>query len=47
MNTIRIGNGFDVHKFAHSRNLILGGEIIDYPLGLAGHSDVDVLIVPY
>lgn len=39
----RVGQGFDVHAFAEGRALILGGVLIDYPLGLAGHSDADVL----
>ncbi|MCS1352510.1 2-C-methyl-D-erythritol 2,4-cyclodiphosphate synthase [Mechercharimyces sp. CAU 1602] len=41
---IRIGQGFDVHKFAENRPLIIGGITIDYPLGLLGHSDADVLL---
>ncbi len=40
---MRIGHGFDAHKFVENRKLILGGEIIPYPLGLEGHSDADVL----
>lgn len=40
---IRIGHGYDVHRFAPNRNLILGGVKIDYELGLLGHSDADVL----
>ncbi len=40
---MRIGQGFDVHRFASGRKLILGGVEIDYPLGLEGHSDADVL----
>jgi 2-C-methyl-D-erythritol 2,4-cyclodiphosphate synthase len=40
---IRIGNGFDVHEFKEDRDLIIGGVKIDYPLGLYGHSDADVL----
>lgn len=39
----RIGQGFDVHRFAEGRKLILGGVTIDHPLGLEGHSDADVL----
>jgi len=39
----RIGQGFDVHAFAKNRDLILGGVKFDYPLGLLGHSDADVL----
>ncbi len=41
---IRVGQGFDVHAFAKNRKLILGGVEIPYHLGLAGHSDADVLI---
>lgn len=41
---MRIGHGYDVHRFAKDRALILGGVKIDYPLGLLGHSDADVLI---
>ena len=40
----RFGIGYDVHKFATNRKLILGNVEIDYPLGLEGHSDADVLI---
>ncbi len=40
---MRIGHGYDVHKFCKNRKLILGGVVIDYPLGLLGHSDADVL----
>ncbi len=36
--------GFDVHAFQAGRKLILGGVKIDYPMGLAGHSDADVLV---
>jgi 2-C-methyl-D-erythritol 2,4-cyclodiphosphate synthase len=41
---MRIGFGYDVHPFAKNRKLILGGVELDYPLGLAGHSDADVLV---
>lgn len=41
---IRVGFGYDVHQFAPSRELWLGGVQIDCHLGLAGHSDADVLI---
>ena len=40
----RIGQGFDIHKLAEGRKLIIGGIEIDYPKGLLGHSDADVLI---
>jgi len=41
---IRVGQGFDVHAFCEGRKLMLGGVEIPYRLGLAGHSDADVLI---
>ncbi|MBT8359403.1 MAG: 2-C-methyl-D-erythritol 2,4-cyclodiphosphate synthase, partial [Deltaproteobacteria bacterium] len=40
---VRIGHGFDAHRFEKGRELILGGVKIDFGLGLAGHSDADVL----
>jgi 2-C-methyl-D-erythritol 2,4-cyclodiphosphate synthase len=40
---IRTGIGFDLHRFAAGRALILGGVRIDHPVGLLGHSDADVL----
>lgn len=41
---IRIGHGYDVHKLAAGRRLILGGVEIPYEMGLLGHSDADVLV---
>ena len=41
---IRIGQGFDVHKFAENRDLILCGVKIPCEMGLLGHSDADVAI---
>lgn len=41
---LRIGHGYDVHQFAEGRPLILGGVTIDYPQGLLGHSDADVVV---
>ena len=41
---IRVGHGYDVHRFAENRKLILGGVEIPYDKGLLGHSDADVLI---
>lgn len=41
---MRIGHGFDVHRFAENRDLILGGVKIPYEKGLAAHSDGDVVI---
>lgn len=40
----RVGIGYDVHPFADGRKLFLGGVEFDYPRGLEGHSDADVLI---
>ena len=40
---MRIGHGYDVHRFVQGRRLILGGVEIPYEYGLAGHSDADVL----
>ena len=40
---IRTGIGFDIHRFAPGRKLILGGIEIPSPEGLDGHSDADVL----
>ncbi len=39
----RIGQGYDVHRYAKDRDLILGGIKIPFELGLSGHSDADVL----
>lgn len=41
---MRVGFGYDVHKLAPDRKLILGGVEIPYEKGLLGHSDADVLI---
>lgn len=41
---MRIGIGYDVHKFKKGRDLILGGIKLDYNMGLDGHSDADVLL---
>ena len=40
---MRTGIGIDSHRFATDRRLVLGGVEIPYELGLAGHSDADVL----
>lgn len=40
---MRIGHGYDAHRFAEDRKLILGGVNIPHSHGLAGHSDADVL----
>jgi 2-C-methyl-D-erythritol 2,4-cyclodiphosphate synthase len=41
---MKIGQGYDRHRLAPDRDLILGGVKIDYHLGLDGHSDADVLL---
>lgn len=41
---MRIGNGYDVHRFAERRKLILGGVDVPHEKGLDGHSDADVLL---
>ncbi|MDO4339657.1 MAG: 2-C-methyl-D-erythritol 2,4-cyclodiphosphate synthase [Eubacteriales bacterium] len=41
---MRVGMGYDVHKLAEGRDLILGGVKIPWEKGLLGHSDADVLI---
>lgn len=41
--SFRVGHGYDVHRFAEGRALILGGVNIPYERGLLGHSDADVL----
>ncbi|GBR76610.1 2-C-methyl-D-erythritol 2,4-cyclodiphosphate synthase [Candidatus Termititenax persephonae] len=40
---MRIGLGYDVHPLTAGRKLVLGGVVIPYAQGLAGHSDADVL----
>lgn len=41
---MRIGQGYDVHRLAEDRELILGGVKVPYEKGLLGHSDADVLV---
>ena len=41
---MRIGHGYDVHKFAENRKCIIGGVEIPFEKGLLGHSDADVLL---
>jgi 2-C-methyl-D-erythritol 2,4-cyclodiphosphate synthase len=43
MSEFRVGTGFDAHALEEGVPLVLGGVRIDYPRGLAGHSDGDVL----
>jgi 2-C-methyl-D-erythritol 2,4-cyclodiphosphate synthase len=41
---MRIGQGYDVHALVAGRKLVIGGVEIPHDLGLAGHSDADVLL---
>ena len=40
---LKIGHGYDVHRLAENRKMIIGGVELPYDLGLLGHSDADVL----
>ena len=44
MSAFKIGQGYDVHRLAEGRALILGGVEIPFEKGLLGHSDADVLL---
>ncbi len=44
MTDLRVGHGYDVHRLAEGRRLILGGVDIPWEKGLLGHSDADVLV---
>lgn len=41
---MRIGFGYDVHRWAEGRRLILGGVDVPHDRGLEGHSDADILL---
>jgi 2-C-methyl-D-erythritol 2,4-cyclodiphosphate synthase len=41
---MRSGIGYDIHRLAPDRRLVLGGVAIEHPTGLVGHSDGDVLV---
>ena len=41
---MRSGIGYDIHRLAADRRLVLGGVAIEHPQGLVGHSDGDVLL---
>jgi 2-C-methyl-D-erythritol 2,4-cyclodiphosphate synthase len=41
--SLRVGVGYDSHRFESERRLVLGGVEIEHPQGLAGHSDADVV----
>jgi 2-C-methyl-D-erythritol 2,4-cyclodiphosphate synthase len=40
---VRVGLGYDLHRFQSGRPLVLGGVQVPHPRGLAGHSDADAL----
>ena len=40
---LRVGIGYDSHRFAEGERLVIGGVEIEHDRGLAGHSDADVL----
>ena len=40
---MRVGLGYDSHRFAEGRRLVLGGVEIDHAKGLSGHSDADAV----
>ena len=40
----RVGFGYDIHRLAPDRRLVLGGLVLEHPTGLVGHSDGDVLL---
>ncbi len=42
--SFRTGIGYDVHRLVKGRKLMLGGIEVEYPLGLEGHSDADVVL---
>lgn len=44
MINFRVGYGYDAHRFAPDRRLILGGVDVPFEQGLDGHSDADVLV---
>ena len=43
MTGLRIGLGVDAHAFGEGVPLVLGGVLIEHPVGLVGHSDGDVV----
>jgi 2-C-methyl-D-erythritol 4-phosphate cytidylyltransferase / 2-C-methyl-D-erythritol 2,4-cyclodiphosphate synthase len=43
VSTMRVGNGYDLHRLVHGRPLILGGVTIPFDKGLQGHSDADAV----
>ena len=44
MTDLRVGHGFDAHRFGGERELVLGGVTVPHPRGLEAHSDGDVVL---
>ncbi|MGE5279575.1 MAG: 2-C-methyl-D-erythritol 2,4-cyclodiphosphate synthase [Deltaproteobacteria bacterium] len=44
MSDVRVGIGYDIHRFAAGRKLVLGGVVLAHKKGLTGHSDADVVL---
>jgi 2-C-methyl-D-erythritol 2,4-cyclodiphosphate synthase len=42
-DALRVGLGYDSHRFEAGRRLVLGGVVIEHEAGLRGHSDADVV----
>ncbi|MCH8116429.1 MAG: 2-C-methyl-D-erythritol 2,4-cyclodiphosphate synthase [Chloroflexi bacterium] len=42
--SFRVGIGYDIHRLAEKRRLVIGGVEIRHPQGLVGHSDADVVL---
>jgi len=41
---VRVGIGYDIHRLARGRRLVLGGVVVPHSKGLVGHSDADVVL---
>lgn len=44
VRAVRVGIGHDTHRLVEGRPLILGGVLVDFERGLAGHSDADIVL---
>ncbi|MDH4066621.1 MAG: 2-C-methyl-D-erythritol 2,4-cyclodiphosphate synthase, partial [Acidobacteriota bacterium] len=40
---MRVGTGYDLHRLVEGRPLVLGGVVVPFDKGLAGHSDADIV----
>jgi 2-C-methyl-D-erythritol 2,4-cyclodiphosphate synthase len=43
-DSLRVGIGYDIHRLAEGRPLVLGGVAVEHTKGLLGHSDADVVL---